>query len=116
MTTKSEEHVHTLIERASKAHGAGEAMQFAQAACNAGNALAAVTRLPERPDTAPDVKAMVERFLRWKLPATFNPDNGIAFSPPTGPNLQTEWPSGTNLLDYTQAEAMVRHILGLEAA
>jgi len=66
---------------------------------------------------APDaVKAMVERFLRWRLPENFNPDNGVSFKPPAEdrPNRLAEWPTGTNLFDYTQAEGMVRHILGLE--
>lgn len=57
---------------------------------------------------------MTERFLQWKLPADFNPDAGIGFSPVV--NLGTEHqyrhePIGTNLFSYTQAEAMVRHML-----
>lgn len=58
------------------------------------------------------VDSMVRRFLTWRLPETFNPDNGVSFKPPgDGPNHRAEWPSGTNLFDYTQAEAMVRHML-----
>lgn len=57
------------------------------------------------------IKHMVERFLAWRLPANFNPDNGIGVERPNyGPNVQWE-PLGTNLFDYTQAEAMVRHML-----
>lgn len=61
--------------------------------------------------TDDQIKHMTERFLMWKLPADFNPDNGIsAVRPNYGPNV--EWaPVGTNLLNYTQAEAMVRHML-----
>lgn len=42
MATKSDEHVHTLLEKAAKVHGGAEAMQYAQAACNAANALLAL--------------------------------------------------------------------------
>lgn len=65
------------------------------------------------------IKHMVERFLSWKLPENFNPDGGISFKAEF--NEHTPWPmmhepSGTNLFDYTQAEAMVRHMLeGLPA-
>lgn len=66
------------------------------------------------------VKAMVDRFLSWKLPENFNPDGGVTFDRVA--NLGTEHqyyrePIGTNLLDATQAEAMVRHMIdGLPAA
>lgn len=64
--------------------------------------------------TDDQIKHMVNRFLAWKLPENFNPDNGISFDAVV--NLGTEHqrrrePVGTNLLDYTQAEAMVRHML-----
>jgi hypothetical protein len=65
------------------------------------------------------VKHMVNRFLMWKLPDNFNPDGGVSFEPEynveynakQGLPPQRHEPSGTNLLDYTQAEAMVRHML-----
>ncbi len=69
--------------------------------------------------TDDQIKHMVQRFLMWKLPENFNPDNGISFQP----EFNVEWnakqgkppqrhePVGTNLLDYTQAEVMVRHML-----
>lgn len=65
--------------------------------------------------TDEQIKHMVNRFLNWKLPENFNPDGGISFEPTI--NAHTEWPSnqeptGTNLFDYTQAEAMVRHMIG----
>jgi hypothetical protein len=64
---------------------------------------------------------MVERFLTWKLPANFNPDAGISFkaefndSPAVMAALgltepMRHEPTGTNLFDYTQAEAMVRYM------
>jgi len=69
------------------------------------------------PETIHDdeIKAMVERFLRWKLPADFSPDAGISFKADF--NEHTPWPgkhepTGTNLFSYTQAEAMVRWMLG----
>lgn len=61
------------------------------------------------------IKAMVDRFLAWKLPPDFSPDDGISFEPtfndhmPGGPVRRN--PCGTNLLDARQAEAMVRHML-----
>ena len=60
--------------------------------------------------TEAQIKHMVNRFLGWQLPANFAPDAGIKY---TRPNYPASWPgpSGTNLLDYTQAEAMVRHMI-----
>lgn len=64
--------------------------------------------------TEDQIKHMVSRFLRWKLPETFNPDGGISFKQMF--NEHTDYPmkhepSGTNLLDATQAEAMVRYMV-----
>jgi hypothetical protein len=60
------------------------------------------------------IKHMVNRFLQWKLPETFNPDGGISFkrefNEHTAYPMKHE-PSGTNLLDAVQAEAMVRHMI-----
>lgn len=61
------------------------------------------------------IKEMVSRFLMWKLPENFRPDGGITFKAEFNEN--TQWPmrhepSGTNLFDANQAEAMIRHILG----
>jgi hypothetical protein len=57
---------------------------------------------------------MVNRFLGWTLPDNFNPDGGVAFVKIENPETLHEYryqPSGTNLLDATQAEAMVRYML-----
>lgn len=56
------------------------------------------------------IKHMVDRFLMWKLPESFNPDAGISY---TRPNWPESWPGpvGTNLFDAVQATAMVRHML-----
>lgn len=69
--------------------------------------------------TNEQIKHMTARFLAWRLPDNFNPDAGISFAPDF--NIGTEYPmrhqpNGTNLLDYTQAEEMVRFMLeGLPA-
>lgn len=64
--------------------------------------------------TEDQIKHMVDRFLGYRLPETFNPDGGISFkrfwnegTPHQGKNE----PSGTNLLDATQADAMVRYMI-----
>lgn len=61
-----------------------------------------------------DIKLMAERFLRWKLPENFNPDGGISFkrmfNEQTTHPMRHE-PTGTNLFDYAQAVAMVRHMV-----
>lgn len=64
--------------------------------------------------TEAQIKAMVDRFLTWKLPADFAPDGGVTFTPEF--NTHTAHPGrrepfGTNLLNAVQAEAMVRHML-----
>ncbi len=64
--------------------------------------------------TETQIKYLVNRFLSWKLPETFNPDCGItfqrAFNEGTSHPMMHE-PSGTNLLDYAETEAMVRHMV-----
>ncbi len=64
--------------------------------------------------TEDQIKHMTDRFLGWKLPETFSPDGGISFKKTY--NEHTAYPmkhepTGTNLLDATQAEAMVRHMI-----
>jgi hypothetical protein len=69
--------------------------------------------------TDDQIKHMVSRFLGWRLPDNFNPDCGISFTREHSvefmashgkPPMRFE-PVGTNLLDATQAEAMVRHMV-----
>lgn len=65
--------------------------------------------------TDADIKAMVDRFLTWKLPEDFAPDGGISFKPTFNDHLPTPMrhePSGTNLFTASQAGAMIRHLLG----
>jgi len=63
--------------------------------------------------TDEQIKHMVQRFLAWKLPENLYPDNGISFKPPfdTEPMRSRHWPMGTNFLNATQAEEMVRNML-----
>jgi hypothetical protein len=66
--------------------------------------------------TEDQIKHMVDRFLMWKLPADFSPDNGISFDAVASyfgspEKRQVRQPVGTNLLTATQATAMVRHML-----
>lgn len=64
--------------------------------------------------TEAQIKHMVDRFLAWRLPENFNPDGGVSFSPTFNEHTDHPMrnkPSGTNLLDATQAEAMVRHMI-----
>lgn len=65
--------------------------------------------------TDAQIKHMVDRFLRWRLPEDFTPDAGISFTPDynifTAHPMKHE-PTGTNLFNATQAEAMVRHMVG----
>lgn len=64
--------------------------------------------------TDEQIKHMVDRFLCWKLPANFNPDAGISFKATfnehTDHPMRHE-PTGTNLFDAVQADAMVRYML-----
>lgn len=64
--------------------------------------------------TEAQIKHMVDRFLGWKLPESFNPDGGVIFNKfgneGTAHQYKNE-PSGTNLLDADQARAMVLYML-----
>lgn len=64
--------------------------------------------------TEDQIKRMAERFLTWHLPESFDPDNGITFTPTyngfNGEPIKRD-PTGTDLFDYTQAVAMVRHMI-----
>jgi len=54
--------------------------------------------------TEHQITVMVNRFLQWKLPENFNPDNGISFE-----RTQTH-PVGTNLFDWFQTREMIMYI------
>ena len=51
---------------------------------------------------------MVGRFLSWPLPADFAPDGGITFTRSPHPGMS---PTGTNLLHFGQAKAMLEHCI-----
>lgn len=57
------------------------------------------------------IKHMVDRFLSWRLPDDFSPDAGISFKRPSYAHAPLDMPTGTNLFDVHQAEAMVRHMV-----
>lgn len=64
--------------------------------------------------TEEQIKHMRDRFLGWRLPESFNPDGGISFKPTFNDHLPQPTkrePSGTNLFDATEADAMVRHMI-----
>lgn len=67
----------------------------------------------EREETA--VQRMTQRFLSWRLPDDFKPDCGIQFDAESArkidPRNQRFEPTGTNLFDAKQTEAMVRHMI-----
>ena len=67
--------------------------------------------------TEDQVKYMVERFLQWKLPKSFNPDGGIEFkrTVESGGGTFFNAPIGTNLFSFTEAKEMVEFMIeGLE--
>lgn len=57
------------------------------------------------------IPKMVDEFLRWKLPEDFSPDAGISFTKPIQGHDTPWWPSGTNLLNATQATKMFTDII-----
>jgi hypothetical protein len=63
--------------------------------------------------TDAQIKHMVDRFLCWRLPKPWHPDNGISYRRPNFLHAPADhdWPVGTNLFDAGQAEAMVRNML-----
>ena len=67
-----------------------------------------------KPVNDEQIKYMVNRFLSWRLPDTFNPDGGVSFKPMRNegtPYVGKNEPVGTNLFDATQAEEMVRYLV-----
>ena len=63
--------------------------------------------------TEEQIKHMVSRFLGWRLPQPWNPDNGISYKRPNYAHAPAghDWPTGTNLFDADQATAMVRYLV-----
>lgn len=62
--------------------------------------------------TEAQIKYMLDRFLNWKLPSNFTPDAGISFNPVFNEHLDPHMkhePTGTNLFDAGQVDAMIRH-------
>lgn len=64
--------------------------------------------------TDEQIKHMIDRFLGWRLPENFNPDGGVSFQKIGNegtPHAYAREPSGTNLFDATQAQAMIRYLV-----
>ena len=64
--------------------------------------------------TEAQIKYMVDRFLGWRLPENFSPDDGISFDPIINkghPFQRRRTPTGTNLFDADQANTMVRYMV-----
>ena len=66
---------------------------------------------PPKASAVPDVQAMVNQFLSWRLPNDFAPDAGISFNPGPTQHLPHCWPTGTCLFTAAQAEQMIRYML-----
>ena len=60
----------------------------------------------------PDIERLVDQFLAWKLPGDFSPDAGITFNPGHITRSSPLWPTGTNLLNSTQARKMFEYLFG----
>ena len=61
--------------------------------------------------TEEQIKHMAGRFLMWRLPKNFHPDNGISYTRPNYAPAVDATPCGTNLFDSTQALEMVRYMV-----
>jgi hypothetical protein len=57
------------------------------------------------------IKHLVDRFLNWRLPKDFRPDNGISYKRPNYMPEVDATPVGTNLFGAAQATEMVRHMI-----
>ncbi len=67
---------------------------------------------PSVPDDM--IEQAVTRFLSWKLPKDFHPDDGVVFIPTKGRGYDSPyWPYGTNLLNAQQARDMLRYVLAV---
>lgn len=66
------------------------------------------------PLTDAQIKHMVDRFLTWQIPESFQPDGGISYTQVINAHTGRPYehgPVGTNLLDAQQAAAMIRHMI-----
>jgi hypothetical protein len=79
---------------------------------------ASLPSAPAKTPPAPDVARMVNRFLGWRLPKPWHPDNGISYKRPNYGHAPADhdWPTGTNLFDAEQAKQMIEYMLEGSAA
>lgn len=63
-----------------------------------------------------DIEDAITRFLRWRLPKPWHPDNGISYVRPIFAHAPADhdWPTGTNLFDSIQTRVMLEEVLGNE--
>jgi hypothetical protein len=71
-----------------------------------------LSKLEMEKSAVPDIKALVDRFLVWPLPATVASDMCVTMSDDL--YAHNRYRAGTNLLTATEAEAMFRHALGVQ--
>ena len=80
---------------------------------------AEIDRMKAAQPVAPDINAMVGRFLAWKLPKDFYPDSFIIFDREKHDawgGYPNSWPTGTNLLNVEQVRQMLEHVVGTSPA
>lgn len=65
--------------------------------------------------TEAQIKHLVNRFLGWHFPEDMSPDGGLYYERPAYISdedaARHQMPTGTNLLNATEADAMVRYML-----
>ncbi len=66
---------------------------------------------PVTATASPVTDEMVNRFLSWRLPATFSPDGDVSFDGQLHDPQSHWWPVGTNLFNADEARAMLAHVL-----
>lgn len=109
------DYVTEMLAKAASAQDSADSMRYTQAAVNAANAICAGSPMPGR--SPADIDRLVNRFLAWELPKDFNPDGGIVFEPVANAGTIHEYvrrPIGTNLLNASQAKAMIAYILTID--
>lgn len=95
-------------------HGTDRNAHWSEPGWDRVKAAAEMLHAEVQPAAKASIKHMVDRFLGWKLPEDFSPDDGISFKATYNdgtPYVRKHEPVGTNLFSATQAEAMVRYML-----
>lgn len=64
--------------------------------------------------TDAQIEHMISRFLTWRIPDDFQPDNGVSFEPFGNVGTAMEYRrelTGTNLFGPAQTREMIEHML-----